>query len=192
MRELVRDAADADLVVKASGVGVLDERARGGGRSPRGRRSRIFWDVDAPATLARLEADQATRSRRLVPALDLVLTYGGGDPVVERYRALGAAHACRSTTRSTRRRTIRSSRTPASHADLAFLGNRLPDRERASRSSSSRGARARRTFLLGGSGWEGKPLPANVRLLGHVGTRDTTRSTPRRWPSSTSPATRWS
>ena len=30
----------------------------------------------------------------------------------------------------------------------------------------------RRRFLLGGSGWEGKPLPPNVRSLGHVGTTD--------------------
>ncbi|TIP52890.1 MAG: hypothetical protein E5X69_06560, partial [Mesorhizobium sp.] len=27
-------------------------------------------------------------------------------------------------------------------------------------------------FLLGGSGWDDKPLPANVSWLGHVGTRD--------------------
>ena len=29
-----------------------------------------------------------------------------------------------------------------------------------------------RQFLLGGSGWDGKPLPSNVRLAGHVYTRD--------------------
>ncbi|TIP62224.1 MAG: hypothetical protein E5X55_35560, partial [Mesorhizobium sp.] len=58
--------------------------------------------------------------------------------------------------------------------DLAFLGNRLPDREArveafflepASRSGDQR-------FLLGGSGWGDKQLPANVAWLGHVGTRD--------------------
>jgi len=27
-------------------------------------------------------------------------------------------------------------------------------------------------LLLGGNGWHDKPIPANVRLLGHVGTRD--------------------
>jgi spore maturation protein CgeB len=29
-----------------------------------------------------------------------------------------------------------------------------------------------RRFLLGGSGWEGKPLPPNVTSIGHVGTAD--------------------
>jgi spore maturation protein CgeB len=29
-----------------------------------------------------------------------------------------------------------------------------------------------RSFVLGGSGWHDKPLPPNVRLLGHVGTAE--------------------
>jgi spore maturation protein CgeB len=59
-------------------------------------------------------------------------------------------------------------------ADLGFLGNRLPDRERrveqfflnvAARHPSRR-------FLLGGNGWDGRVLPANVHCVGHVYTRD--------------------
>jgi spore maturation protein CgeB len=59
-------------------------------------------------------------------------------------------------------------------ADLAFLGNRLPDREsrveefflHASACASSD------RFLLGGNGWADKPRPANVRYVGHVYTSD--------------------
>jgi len=36
-----------------------------------------FWDVDAPATLDRVAADPQDPFRALVPAYDLVLTYGG-------------------------------------------------------------------------------------------------------------------
>ncbi len=70
------------------------------------------------------------RSHALIPRYDLVLTYGGGQPVVARLRGARARRdACRSTTRSTRRRTTRVPPDPRFVADLGFLGNRLPDRE---------------------------------------------------------------
>jgi spore maturation protein CgeB len=63
---------------------------------------------------------------------------------------------------------------PRFACDLAFLGNRLPDRETRVEAffidPASRLPRQR--FLLGGSGWGDKPLPANIEWLGHVGTRD--------------------
>ena len=31
---------------------------------------------------------------------------------------------------------------------------------------------AKRSFLLGGSGWDDKPMPPNLRRVGHVGTGD--------------------
>ena len=54
---------------------------------------------------------------------------------------------------------------PRFAADLGFLGNRLPDREaRVEEFFLRRRARCReRRFLLGGSGWDDKPMPANVR-----------------------------
>jgi spore maturation protein CgeB len=63
---------------------------------------------------------------------------------------------------------------PRFACDLAFLGNRLPDRE-ARVEAFFWGPAAtleRRSFLIGGAGWESHPRPANVRHLGHVGTRD--------------------
>jgi spore maturation protein CgeB len=162
-----------DAIVKASGVGVLDEELEAAVLEL-GAATTIFWDVDAPATLARLEADQADPLRTLVPRYDLVCTYGGGDPVVERYRALGARDCV----------PVYNALDPETHhpvppderfrCDLAFLGNRLPDREARVEEFFLRAARLapERSFLLGGSGWEDKPLPPNVRTLGHVSTRD--------------------
>jgi spore maturation protein CgeB len=59
-------------------------------------------------------------------------------------------------------------------ADLAFLGNRLPDRESRVEAFFLEVAQAMPDlrFLLGGSGWDDKPMPGNVRYLGHVSTRD--------------------
>ncbi|HVM18137.1 MAG TPA: glycosyltransferase [Gaiellaceae bacterium] len=172
-RDLLARARGADVVVKASGVGVCDEELEAGVLEL-GAPTTIFWDVDAPATLARMEADPRDALRSLVSRYDLVLTYGGGDPVVSRYRALGARDCV----------PVYNALDPDTHhpvppddrfaCDLAFLGNRLPDREARVAEFFVRAAELapERSFLLGGSGWEGKELPPNVRLLGHVSTND--------------------
>jgi spore maturation protein CgeB len=163
----------ADVVVKASGVGVNDAELEAGVLEL-GAPTTIFWDVDAPATLARLEADEDDPLRALVPRYDLVLTYGGGGPVVGRYRALGARDCV----------PVYNALDPETHfpvdpdprfaCDLAFLGNRLPDREARVEEFFLRAAELapERRFLLGGSGWDDRPLPPNVRRLGHVSTND--------------------
>jgi spore maturation protein CgeB len=58
--------------------------------------------------------------------------------------------------------------------DLAFLGNRLPDREARVEEYFLRAASLLpdRSFLIGGNGWETKPMPANVRHRGHVYTAE--------------------
>jgi len=175
LRRAAAEAAHADVVVKTSGVGyedhallqaVLDAASPGA--------LKIFWDVDAPATLAELHADPEEPLHRHLRALDLVMTYGGGEPVVDAYRALGAADCI----------PIYNALDPASHhpvpaearfeAKLGFLGNRLPDREARVEEFFLGAAEAlpRASFLLGGSGWDDRPLPQNVRAIGHVPTRN--------------------
>lgn len=175
MKAMCSTAADADVVIKASGVGVLDDEllafvlaiARPGA-------VRVFWDVDAPATLAAMAADSRHPVRRALPRLDLVLAYGGGPPVVVNYEGLGARRCV----------PIYNALDPATHhpcppaerfrADLAFLGNRLPDREARVEQFFFDAARRlpERSFLLGGAGWEPWQLPENVRAIGHVATTD--------------------
>ena len=174
VREVVAGAADADVVVKASGVGVFDAVLEAAVAELEGPEARILWDVDAPATLASMEAEageSANPLRELIGRYDMVLTYGGGQPVIDRYAALGA-RACV---------PVYNALDPATHhpvpprpelaCDLAFLGNRLPDREARVEEFFFGAVEALpgRSFLLGGNGWEDRvaSLP-DVRYLGHV------------------------
>ena len=165
------EARSADLVVKASGVGVLDaylEQAVLALKSPRTRV--VFWDVDAPATLESIHTSPDDRLGPLVPDFDMVLTYGGGPPVVSAYEALGA-RACVPVYNALDPDTHHPvPADPACAADLSFLGNRLPDREARVEEFFLRAAALApdKRFLMGGSGWDDKPMPANVRSLGHV------------------------
>lgn len=172
VRAAVEQARGVDMVVKTSGVGVFDDvledAVLGLGTYT------AFWDVDAPATLARMENDPGDSFRALLPSYDLVLTYGGGEPVVRRYTDLGARECL----------VVYNALDPTTHhpadpdprftADLALLANRLPDREERIEEFFLRPASLLpdRSFLLGGNGWGDKAIPPNVRLVGHVGTGD--------------------
>jgi spore maturation protein CgeB len=171
-RAVVRGACGYDVVVKTSGVGVADELLEQAVLEQEGLH--VFWDVDAPATLAAMESDPGDPLRSLIPGYDLVLTYGGGQPVIDRYTSIGARRCM----------PIYNALDPATHhpvapdarfeADLAFLGNRLPDREARVEGFFFRAVELlpQRTFLLGGNGWEDRVHEPNVRHLGHVGTQD--------------------
>ena len=87
----MEQAAAADIVVKASGVGVFDDELIAGiVEHARPGALKIFWDVDAAATLDEMRHDADHPVRRALPDLDLVLTYGGGPPVIEAYEGFGA------------------------------------------------------------------------------------------------------
>jgi spore maturation protein CgeB len=168
-------AAGADLVVKASGVGVFDallERAVLELRRP--GTLVAFWDVDAPATLERLARDHGDPFAALVPRYDLVLTYGGGEPVVRGYRALGARECVPVYNALDPDTHYPVAPDPRFEADLSFLGNRLPDREERVSEFFVRAAEQANdaVFLLGGAGWGDRALPPNVRYVDHVYTRD--------------------
>ncbi|HEX7118121.1 MAG TPA: glycosyltransferase [Longimicrobiales bacterium] len=168
---LQAEAAGADLVVKCSGVGARDRELEAWLAGLSGP-LRAFWDVDAAHTLDRIERDPADPMRRWIPRFDLVFTYGGGPPVVERYRALGARE-CRPVYNGLDPDIHRPvPPDPSLACDLVFMGNRLPDREeRVERFFLAAAERLPdRRFILGGSGWDARRLPPNVRWIGHVPT----------------------
>lgn len=176
MQRVLDEARRADIVIKASNIGVFDRELEAGVlQLSTPRRTTLFWDVNAPATLDRVHADLNDPFREQLTQYDLILTYGGGDPVVRAYEKLGARccvpiyNALDSSTH------FPVPFEPRYAGTLAFLGNRLPDREARVNEFFFKPALAlpHYSFLLGGSGWERSVnLPANVRHVGHVYTRD--------------------
>ena len=173
--DALSEARGADLVIKASGVGVFDELLEREVLALQHAQTLVaFWDVDAPVTLDRVQSNPDDPFRALIPRYDLVLTYGGGDPVVRAYEALGARECV----------PIYNALDPSTHhpvppeprfaCDIGFLGNRLPDREARVEEFFLRAAELLpdSSFVLGGNGWADKPMPANVNAIGHVYTHE--------------------
>ena len=173
VRQVVRSAAGADVVVKCSGVGVYDDVLESAVLDLPSSSLKVFWDVDAPATLTAIEGGDLPELRELIAGYDLVLTYGGDDPVRRRYQDLGARRCV----------AVYNALEPLTHhpvpprhdlsCDLLFVGNRLPDREARVHEFffGAAAASPRRSFMLGGSGWSTEEF-ANVISLGHVSPQD--------------------
>jgi spore maturation protein CgeB len=173
--DALAQARGADLVIKASGVGVFDELLEREVLTLQNAQTLVaFWDVDAPATLDRVQTNTDDPFRELIPRYDLVLTYGGGDPVVHAYEALGARECVPiyNALDSFTHHPVPPE--PRFACDLGFLGNRLPDREARVEEFFLRAAELLpdSRFVLGGSGWADKPMPPNVNPIGHVYTHE--------------------
>ena len=173
--EALEQARGVDMLVKTSGVGVHDQLLEAAVLDLKDSHTlAVFWDVDAPVTLDRVKTDPRDPFKELIPRYDLILTYGGGEPVVRSYKALGARECL----------PIYNALDPDTHhpvpaeprfaCDLALLANRLPDREARIEQFFFAAAERlpERRFVLGGSGWADKAMPANVNYVGHVYTRD--------------------
>ena len=171
---LMAEAAECDDGIKHSGVGAEDEQLEEQVLACQSKTTRVvFWDVDAPATLARVEQSGNDPFLKLIGQYDFILTYGGGPPVIEHYLRLGA-RACHPIYNGLDPEThYPVAADPRFRCDLAFVGNRLPDREARVEEFLLRAAylAPEMSFILGGEGWEGKSVPANVRRIGHVGSK---------------------
>lgn len=175
LERCLEEAREADVVVKASNVGVFDDWLNARVLELQsGRTQVVYWDLEAPVTLERMAGHPEDAFRALVPRYDRVFTQGGGDPVVLAYRDLGARDCV----------PIYSAVDPDVHqpvtaeqrfdCDLALLEDRLPDLERRVESFFLRAADLLpdKRFLLGGEGWGDRPRPSNVRCVGPVPVRD--------------------
>jgi len=175
---VLAEACGADLIIKHSGVGADDEFLEAAIPDCKARDRKVaFWDVDAPATLARVEGNPADAFRELIPQYDFIFTYGGGERVVEHYKRLGARN-CTPIYNGLDPDTHHPVAVdPAVQCDLAFVGHRLPDREKRVLDFFFAAAEQapELSFLLGGEGWGGRTLPANVCWIGHVGSADHNR-----------------
>jgi spore maturation protein CgeB len=173
--EALEHAENSDLIIKCSGVGVFDDLLEAAVLELKKPETLVaFLDMDAPATLDRIQNDPEDSFRVLIPEYDFILTHGGGAPVVDAYLAAGATECV----------PIYNALDPHTHfpappevryeGDLAFLGNRMPDHENRVEEFFLKPAAQlpQQTFLLGGDGWQDKSIPANVKCLGHLDTHE--------------------
>lgn len=129
LTDMLDRAVTADIVIKHSGVGIEDAEIERAILELQQESAVIYWDVDAAATLARIHSDPFDSLRTLVPKYDAIFTYGGGPWCREQYLLLGARAYF----------SIYNGLDPETHfpvppdpglaCDVAFIGNRLPDRE---------------------------------------------------------------
>ncbi len=175
---MVQLARGADIVVKHSGIGCDDrELERRVPADCSASAMTFIWDVDAPATIQRMRADPTDALALATPGYDAILSYGGGPMARDGFREFGAQAYY----------SMYNGLDPETHfpvapdlslaCDVCFLGNRLPDREARVEELFLRAAALApgHNFLLGGEGWGGKPMPSNVRWIGHVPTADHNR-----------------
>ena len=175
--EMLERASSADVVVKHSGLGADDEVLESRVLECQPGSVVVFWDVDAPATMERMLADPSDPFHDSLPRFDAILTYGGGPAVRDQCLRFGARAYY----------SIYNGLDPETHypvlpdpslrCDVAFLGNRLPDREARVDELFFRAAKLapKKRFLLGGEGWGNKKMPGNVRWIGHVPTAEHNR-----------------
>jgi spore maturation protein CgeB len=175
-RQVSEEAAFADVVVKASGVGVFDDLLLAQVMAAaRADAIKVFWDVDAAATLDEMRTTGPSHPiRQALTSLDFVLTYGGGEPVVTAYQALGARQCVPVYNALDPELHFPVPAEPRFRSNLSLLANRLPDRERRIEQFFLKpaGRDPARRFVLGGNGWDTRALPKNVEAIGHVPTRD--------------------
>jgi spore maturation protein CgeB len=134
---------------------------------------KVFYDLDAPVTLARLERGENVEyvGPRGFRDFDLVLSYTGGRTLGELQRVLGAKRVA----------PLYGSVDPAIHkpavavdeyrAELSWMGTYSKDRDDVLRRLFVEPARRLpdRRFVLGGSQYDGSfPWLANIFFLSHI------------------------
>ncbi len=174
---MLAQAARADIVVKHSGIGCDDAELEHRVPAECSQTAMTFiWDVDAPATIHRMRANPVEDALALATRdYDAVLTYGGGPQALQGFRDFGA-RAYYSFYNGLDPETHHPvPPDPALACDVAFLGNRLPDRE----------ARVDELFLRAAALAFGPVLSARWRRLGrqaHAAQRPLDRPRPHRRP----------
>ena len=157
--DLIDLAATADLVIKHSGVGSGDDLLERRVLDCHSSHTQVaFWDVDAPATLQRVEGNPFDPFRRCIPRYDFIFHLrrrtGGRAALSLAGGAQLSSHLQRSRSGDASSRIA----DPAMSCDLVFVGNRLPDRERRVEQFFLRAAELapEMRFILGGEGGAGK------------------------------------
>ena len=169
--DALEHAEESDLIIKCSGVGVCDDLLEAAVLELKKPETFVaFLDMNAPATLDRINNDPGDAFRPLIPEYDFILTRGGGSAVIEAYLAVGAVECV----------PIYNALDPHLHfplppekrfeADLGLLNDRVPEREARVEEFFFKPAAnlPDRKFLIGGNGWRQESMPSNVVCAGEI------------------------
>ncbi len=170
----IRDARESDAVIVASycpdGARISDYMLNVPGPL------HIFYDLDTPITLHKLERGDLDYLRRdQVPEFDLYLSFTGGGILSELEQRWGAQRALPLYGCVDPEVYMRVDERPEFRGDLSYMGTHAADREHKLRDLFLKPARrmAQSQFVLGGSlyprEWQ---WPANVRRFDHIAPGD--------------------
>jgi spore maturation protein CgeB len=143
--------------------------------------TRVFYDLDAPVTLARIDADLPVEwvGEDGYAGYDLVLSYSGGQSLEELQTKLGAKRVAPlyGSVDFDVHHPVKPMTTPAGsrRIDLSYLGTWAEDRQRALEKLLIEPARRKsdRVFLIGGSMYPANfPWGPNIYFIPHVAPAD--------------------
>lgn len=164
--------ADADVGIVTSycpdGVSASDLMLSSG----RGLRT-IFYDMDTPVTLDRLERGETVEylPSRGLGFFDLVLSYTGGEAIRRLKNTLGARHVVPFYGWVDPEMYYRVQKAAEFSADLSYLGTYAADRQHALEELLITPARqlGKSKFIIAGAMHEQREAwPGNIRYFGHV------------------------
>lgn len=168
LMEVLQEAADADLIIKVSGVGVLDQELEKGIACLKHMGKTIaFWDTNPAATLERINALPDDPFKKLIPQYDFIFTCGGGQKAIDNYLALGAQN-CHTIYPAADTSLYENSESDLHFTyDLTFISNRYDLKEDTVESYFFDTAMVLPdlSFALAGKGWEGKELLNNINYI---------------------------
>ncbi len=168
-------AADADLIVKSSGIGVFDELFEAAVPHCTAEHAlSVYWDLDPAATLARLDAEVNHPLRAQLPWYDLVLLRYGGEEAMEAFQRFGARTCFPVYCALDPDVHHPVARETAHAANLAYLAHRRVEHDAQVQRAFLDVAASlpAHRFILGGCGWEDVAMPPNVHYVGYVYTAE--------------------
>lgn len=164
--EALAIGSKADLIIKTSGVGIFERELEKKVLQIRKPGQIIaYWDIDPQTTIERFEKTPNDPFIKLIPEYDLVFTYGGGKPIVDLYKKLGAKECIPVYNAVDPELHYPSVPNPAYDCDMAFLENRVTFGETKIDEFFFQSAflLPDKSFLIAGNGWDDKPKKENIK-----------------------------
>ena len=169
--DALEQAEESDLIIKCSGVGVCDDLLEAAVLELKKPETLVaFLDVNAPATLDRINNDPEDLFRPLIPEYDFILTRGGGASVVDAYLAAGATECVPIYNALDSHLYFSVPPEKRFEADLGLLNDHTPEREIAHEGIflKTGGRFAGPEISPRRRGWQKESMPPNVTYAGEI------------------------